>query len=573
MIERLRIRGLGVIDEAEIGLGPGLVAITGETGAGKTMVLTGLGMLAGQKVDAGAVRRDAERAEVDGEWLLAEPSIVEALEESGVEVEATPDGAVLVVGRSIASGGRSRATVGGRPVASGLLEDLAARLVAIHGQAEQQRLRQPGQQRDILDRFGGAAIARARAAFATVYEDWRGAAAALSELQARRGTLEREAAALAAGIADIEGLAPEPGEDARLDAEARVLANSGGLLEDVETARSALADDEGLAPIMATALRAIERAAGVDPALTELAQRLRETSTTLSDISVELAAYADGIDADPSRQSWVEQRRSDLAGLRRRYGSTIDDVLAWLEEAKATVALAGDADGREAELSARVAEGRIATVKAAGALTKARRAAAGDLAARVTAELAGLAMAEAEVTIDVRPAGEPEAFTPSGADEVAFLLRPHAGSDPRPLAKGASGGELSRIMLALEVALAGADPVPTFVFDEVDAGIGGRAAVEVGRRLARLSRTSQVIVVTHLPQVAAFADVHVVVAKGSDGVVTATSVQRVTGEERVTELVRMLSGLEASEAGAEHARELLSVAAAERDAAPNVARV
>lgn len=574
MIERIRIRGLGVIEDAEIELGPGLVAITGETGAGKTMVLTGLGLLAGKKADAGAIRRGADRAEVDGEWLIGDPALVRALEALGAELDPLDvEGATLVVGRALAAGGRSRATVGGRPVASGVLEDVAAVLVAIHGQADQQRLRQSVEQREILDRFGGATIAKALAAYDGAFQQWRAARRELDDLRGRRASLEREAAALAAGVADIDSVAPEPQEDVRLDAEARVLANSGALLDDVETARAALADDDGSSSILATALRSLERAAAVDPGLGALADQLRQASGALGDVAVELAAYADGLDADPARQAWVEQRRSDLAGLRRRYGATIDEVLSWREEARSTLDLAQGADGREAELEAEVESGRAATVNAARALTKARRAAAAELASRVTEELQALAMVDAEVSIDVVAEEHPEGFTASGADEIAFLLRPHAGSDPRPLAKGASGGELSRIMLAIEVALAGADPVPTFVFDEVDAGIGGRAAVEVGRRLARLSRTSQVIVVTHLPQVAAFADIHVVVAKGSDGSVTATSVSRVSGDSRVAELVRMLSGLEASEAGAEHARELLQAAAAEREpAAPGAGR-
>lgn len=563
MIERIRIRGLGVIDEAEIEFGPGLVAITGETGAGKTMLLTGLGLLAGQKSDAAAVRRGSERAEIDGEWLVRDSAIAGRLIALGAELEGEVPEAALVLGRSIAAGGRSRATVGGRPVSSGVLEELAGQLVAIHGQAEQQRLRQTSEQRDILDRFGGRPVARVFQEFSLAFSQWREATGDLADLLQRRSTLEREARALQAGIADIESVAPAPQEDDLLDAEARVLANSGSLFEDVEASRALIADDDGLAPSLASIVRNLERSAAVDPKLSDQLSRVRQAADALTDVAVDLAAYAGGIDADPSRQAWVEQRRSELSGLRRRYGATIDDVLTWLDEAKETVALVDGADDRQAQLEAKVASSAERTVKAARSLTKARAKTAKLLAERVTAELKALAMPEAAITIELTTALSPETFTVSGADDVAFMLQPHAGSDPRPLGKGASGGELSRIMLAIEVALAGADPVPTFVFDEVDAGIGGRAAVEVGRRLARLARTSQVVVVTHLPQVAAFADVHVVVSKGSDGSVTATSVRTVHGEDRVGELVRMLSGLEASEAGAEHARELLQVAVEE----------
>ena len=560
MIERLRIRGLGVIEAAEIEFGPGLTAITGETGAGKTMVLTGLGLLAGARADPGAVRRGGDRAEVDGEWWITQSAVRVSLEAAGAELDAGDGGAALVLGRSIAAGGRSRATIGGRPVGVGALETLAGLLVAVHGQSDQLRIRQAAQQRELLDRFGSCGDVRAT--YAAAYAQWREAERSLAELRSAAEVGAREVEALVAGIADIEAVGPEPGEDQRLDAEAKVLANSGALAEDIESARMAVADD--VLALLARAQRDLERAAAIDPQLAELATRIAEASTHLGELAVDLAAYGSGLDADPTRQAWVEQRRSELSALRRRYGSTIDDVLDWLARAQERLALVEGSDEREAELVEQARAGRERAWKAAAQLTKARERAARTLERRVSEELQALAMPDAQLSIALESVSDAGDLGPHGADEVTFLLRPHAGAEPRPIGRGASGGELSRIMLAIEVALAGADPVPTFVFDEVDAGIGGRAAVEVGRRLARLADTSQVVVVTHLPQVAAFADHHVVVSKGSDGSVTATSVREVTGEERVAELVRMLSGLEATQAGAEHARELLEVASADR---------
>jgi DNA repair protein RecN (Recombination protein N) len=294
-----------------------------------------------------------------------------------------------------------------------------------------------------------------------------------------------------------------------------------------------------------------------------IAARLSAVTGELGDIAHELVSYQASLDADPQRLAALEERRSQLGALIRRYGPTLDDVLAWWSASEALVAEVDGADGRETELALRASQLRREVQAAAGVLTAARVEAAGRLTAAVTAELVELAMPDADARVVVLTEPEPEQYGQEGADTVEILLRPHAGADLRPVAKGASGGELSRVMLALEVALAGEHSVPTFVFDEVDAGIGGRTAVEVGRRLARLAQDAQVIVVTHLPQVAAFADAHIVVSKGTDGSVTAATVRPVTGPERVAELVRMLSGLEGSESGAEHAGELLALAAEE----------
>jgi DNA repair protein RecN (Recombination protein N) len=325
------------------------------------------------------------------------------------------------------------------------------------------------------------------------------------------------------------------------------------------------ADEDVLSAVelLARAHRLVERAAALDPALAGHITAIDQLMAGTADAAGELSEYARGIDADPQLQAHIEDRRQLLSTLKRKYGPGLDDVLDWWARAEATVLEVDGSDARLEQLESTADGLRADVVELAGSISDGRRSAAVHLAAQVSVELRALAMPDAELHIDVNTGGDPEQFTFDGADDIAMLLRPHAGGEFRPLGKGASGGELSRIMLAIEVTLAGVETMPTFVFDEVDAGIGGKVAVEVGRRLARLARTAQVIVVTHLPQVAAFADRHVVVAKGSDGRITSASVQEVDGQDRVQELVRMLSGLEGSASGAEHAAELLALAALE----------
>lgn len=575
MISMLRIQGLGVIEDAQIPLEGGLTVLTGETGAGKTMVLTGLALLAGAKSDAAVVRKGSHSASVDGEWILpvaAHAELLQRLAEAGAEVDVEDDCAIVLLSRVVAVEGRSRGFAGGRSVPAGVLQEAAASLIAVHGQADQMRLRQVDRQRTILDRFGGEATLHALAQYRDAFSAWRRASSELAELTAAREARLRESAALSAGIEDIEAVAPMPGEDIELERQAARLAHAGSLIVDVMQAHDGLVGGEGqsegppadaMSAIVA-ATRVLERVVAIDGTLAESQARLREVASVVSDVAVELSSYAEGIDADPRQQAWVEERRSALSALRRRYGGSIDEVLEWLERARQAVnAISGDDERIESLASAM--DGLEARVRmTATHLTEVRIQAAAQLAAQVTGELAALAMADAVFSVDVRSRADLEDLTSSGADDVTFLLEAHPGSGALPVGRGASGGELSRVMLAIEVVLAGADPVPTFVFDEVDAGVGGRAAVEVGRRLARLGRTSQVLVVTHLPQVAAFADRHVVVTKDAGGLVTASTVRVVQGDERVAELVRMLSGLEGSEAGAAHAQELLELASRER---------
>jgi DNA repair protein RecN (Recombination protein N) len=558
VIEEMRLRDLGVIAEATLPIGRGFTAITGETGAGKTMVVTGLGLLLGQRADSGAVRSGAAQASVDGVWIVPEHgAVADRVREAGGSVEPLGDGtAELYVGRSVSSEGRGRATVGGRAAPAGVLADLADELVVVHGQSDQLRLRSAAAQREALDRFGGDEVQTARETYREAYEHWRAIDRELSGLTADRDARAAEAADLRAQLAEIEQAAPQPGEDAELAVRAERLANAEELRLAAAAAHDALSGD-GEVPdagtLLAEARRALERAH--DPALADLAVQAADLGYRTTDLAAALAGYlADLDETGPHELAAVEERRAVLTALVRAHGS-LDAAIALLDTGSARLAELDDDGDRIERLIAEREEAASALDEAAGVLTVARTEAAARLGGAVTTELRALAMPDARLSVVVTPGAE----TSSGRDDVAILLAPHSGTDPRPVARGASGGELSRVMLAIEVVIAGVDPVPTFVFDEVDAGIGGAAAIEVGRRLARLAEASQVIAVTHLAQVAAFANNHLSVVKASDGSVTASDVRRLEGPDREAEMARLLSGLSDSEAALTHARELLAL--------------
>ena len=562
MIEEMRLRDLGVIAEATLPMGPGFTAITGETGAGKTMVVTGLGLLLGQRADSGAVRAGAEQAEVAGVWIVPQIGpVADRVQDAGGSLEPLPgDDAELYVGRTIGREGRSRATVGGRTAPAGVLADLAEELVVVHGQSDQLRLRSGAAQRTAVDRFGGAEVADALAAYRDAWDRWRALDAELTMLTEDRDARIAEAEALRESLAAIAEAAPQPGEDVELAQRAERLAHVEELRAAAATAREALSselDAVDVAALTGEARRALERAGERDPVLAGFGEQLAELSYRASELAVDLSGYlADLDETGPQELDAVEERRAVLGTLIRRHGGTLDDVIQLAETGGARLAELDGDDDRIAELTAQRDAAASTLDGAAAVLTAARTAAAERLGASVTAELAALAMPDATLRVDVRPA-PPSA---EGRDEVALLLAAHAGAEPRPVARSASGGELSRVMLAIEVVIASTHPVPTFVFDEVDAGIGGAAAIEVGRRLARLAETSQVIAVTHLAQVAAFATNHLSVVKESDGSVTASSVRRLDGIDREAEMARLLSGLADSSTAIEHARELLQLA-------------
>jgi DNA repair protein RecN (Recombination protein N) len=577
VLEEMRIRSLGVIEDAVVELSPGFTAVTGETGAGKTMVVTSLGLLLGGRADPALVRTGAKSAVVEGRITVdAGSAVAVRAEDAGAEVE---DDGALLVSRTVSAEGRSRAHVGGRSVPVGLLGELAEDLVAVHGQTDQQGLLKPARQRAALDRYAGDAVTVPLAKYRAAYRRLREVAAELEELTTRARERAQEADLLRFGVQEIAAAEPLPGEDLDLAAEAERLGHAEALASAAAVAHATLAGNpEDPAGVDANALvvgaqRALDAVRSHDPALAGLAERLGEIGILVADVAGELAGYADGLDADPLRLAAVEERRAVLAHLTRKYGQDVNAVLDWAERSADRLGeLEGD-DERIAELAAERDALRSELGGLAQALTDARAEAAERFAAAVTVELAELAMPHARVSVATRRTDDPDgvdvggrtvAFGPHGVDDVELQLAPHPGAPARPIAKGASGGELSRVMLAVEVVFAGSDPVPTYLFDEVDAGVGGKAAVEVGRRLARLARSAQVIVVTHLPQVAAFADRQLLVEKTNDGSVTRSGVRVLESEERVRELSRMLAGLEDSKVGRAHAEELLAAARAAR---------
>ncbi len=576
MIAELRIRGLGVIEDAELTLGPGLTVLTGETGAGKTMVLTALGLLLGSRADTGAVRIDAGRAEVEGVVdVTVLPHVRARADDAGASVE---DG-LLVVGRTVSPGGRSRAVLGGRTVPTSVLVEIADDLVAVHGQSSQVALARPERQRALLDAYAGAAALELRDEVAAHHDRLAAIDAELHEIRTQARERAREADLLRHGLAEVESVAPQPGEDESLAAEESRLANADRLRTAAAQARTALAGDEAghdqtdALSLVAAARHALQTADDLDPDLADLAGRLASAAYALTDTAADLSSYLADLDADPARLDAVMQRRADLAHLYRRYGDDIPAVLAWAEQAAVRLAALDHDESRERELVAEHADVQADLTGAARELSRLRSEAAQRLADAVTSELASLAMPSATFTVELTRRDDPEglpvdgrrvAVSRSGVDHVQFMLAAHPSAPARPLGRGASGGELSRTMLALEVVLAAADPVPTLVFDEVDAGVGGSAAVEVGRRLARLARHAQVIVVTHVPQVAAFADVHVVVHKDTSGHVSASDVRVLDDADRAAELARMMAGIDATEVALEHARELLDAASSDR---------
>jgi DNA repair protein RecN (Recombination protein N) len=580
VLEELRIQGLGVIDDATLPIGPGLTAVTGETGAGKTMVVTGLLLLFGGRADAARVRVGADRASVDGRLELAPGSAaLERARDAGGELD---DHSGLILRRVVSSAGRSRAHVGGAPVPLAVLTELSDDLVAVHGQADQQRLTRPAQQRAALDRFAGLDLTEFRGAF----RRWREVEAELHQRTSSLGELRRESELLRFGIAEIDAVAPQPGEDVELTALASRLGHADSLVTAARSAHDLLLgspeipmpDGADVASLLAAAERQLRPVAGADAVLDEMAQRIAELAVAIVDAGAALGDYAEHLDADPERLAQIENRRAELKALVRKYTAgpeaDVDAVLQWHKDASQRLSEIDVSDEAIAELTAArdAAADRVADL--ASALTAARTTAAQRLGEAVTSELTGLAMSDAclQIRVQARPAATAPAVLrgdvgvgPDGADEVEFLLQAHPQSPVLPLGRSASGGELSRVMLALELCLADLDPVPTMVFDEVDAGIGGRAALEVGRRLARLARHCQVVVVTHLPQVAAYADRQIVVDRATDDEgVRASDVRVVEGEARTTELARMLAGGD-SAAALDHAAELLDRAKAERE--------
>ncbi|MBB5831683.1 DNA repair protein RecN [Brachybacterium aquaticum] len=567
MLSTLRIRQIGVIDDALLEFGPGFTALTGETGAGKTMIVTGLTMLLGGRLDRGRTRGSST---VDGTLALAgHTELAAALDELGADED---DGEVLVV-RRLTRDGRSRAQIGGVPVPIGTLARLVGTAVTVHGQSDQQRLRDPEEQRDALDRFAGESVGPLLERHREIWRERSALTERLTELDALLRERDRRGTALTEALERLEAADPQQGEDEALRAEIERLGNAEELRGAAGQAALALVgDDDGPAAgaLLDIASESLARAARTDATLAPLTERLDALRIELSDIAAELSRYADGIDASPGRIEEANERLHELTVLVRDIGPLLpgpdgpaEDITALLETSRTAAQELDRFEGAEEERTAAAArlealEGELD--EAATALTVARTEAAATLSAAVQEELRHLEMPDAAIRVDVSE----RSHRAHGRDEVTILLAPHPGADHLPVAQAASGGELSRVMLALEVALASSrsdrSAAPVFVFDEIDAGIGGRAALAVGQRLARLARHAQVIVVTHLPQVAAHASTHLQIVKSTDGGTTSSTVETLDRPGRIRELARMLAGDDASDVALAHAEELLDEA-------------
>jgi DNA repair protein RecN (Recombination protein N) len=588
MLSEIRIEALGAISAATAEFDRGLTVLTGETGTGKTMVVTGLHLLGGARADATRVRSGAGRAVVEGRFSTEDLDAVvgaqidEILESSGADRD--DDGSIIAL-RSVSRDGPSRAYLGGRSVPAKTLTGFTNGLLALHGQNDQLRLMRPDEQRGALDRFAGTAAALER--YRKLRDEWLVARRDLVDRTNRAREMAQEADRLKFALVEIDTADPTPGEDAALVADIRRLSELDSVREAAATARSALsgADSEAAAVDDHSASDAIGRAATAlegtgDNALTGLARQLTEVLSVIGDVSGELGLFLADLPSDASALETKLARQAELRSLTRKYAADVDGVLAWAAEGRRRLAQLDVSEEALAGLSGRVDQLAAQVSAAAAELSALRSSAASGLASAVTAELAGLAMADADFTVRVGtlpardddsaplrlPSGELVHAGSEGVDLVEFGFTARGGSqggtDVLPLHKSASGGELSRVMLALEVVLAASAEGTTMVFDEVDAGVGGRAAVQIGRRLARLARSHQVIVVTHLPQVAAYADTHLVVHSGG----AASEVRRLDDDERVAELARMLAGLGESDTGRAHARELLAAARSDREA-------
>lgn len=550
MLVELRIRNVAVIDTVSLPLGSGLNVLTGETGAGKSLIIGALGMLLGERAASDRVRSGADKASVEGVFDIADrPALRQALDERGIEV----DDDQLVLKREVGSGGRSRAWINGSPVTAGVLADVGSRLVSVHGQHDSRQLLDPEHQRDLLDEYAKAIASRDRvtAAYASV----AALRARERELEQRRHEATRRADYLRYVVQEIEEIAPVAGEDEQLDGEIRRLSHAEELQGLAAQSAAAISGDDGAAlSRLAVVRRALTSLARIDSGTERLQIGFDAAVYALDELGRELETYAATVEADPLRLRTLERRRDLLLGLMRKHGPTLADVLRAGVEARRELDLV---DGGALDLAA-IADARSAAegtlTEAAAELTRLRQRGAVELGRAVSALLPELGMREGEVRVVLAPL---DGVGAQGAESVTLLATLNAGSEARPLSRIASGGELSRVMLALSTVLARLQQVPTLVFDEVDAGVGGAVAWQVGALMRRVASHHQVLAISHLAQIAARAHHHIVVQKSDSGTVTTSDTTVVDGETRVVEVARMLGGDADREVSRAHARELL----------------
>ncbi|AKK03051.1 DNA repair protein RecN [Corynebacterium epidermidicanis] len=568
MLADLAIENLGVIPKANIELSPGLTVLTGETGAGKTMVVTGLRLLSGARADASRVRTGAKSATVEGRFITDELGPEQQQLAHSIVSEAggqADENGEVIASRTVQANGRSKAYLGGRGVPAATLHDFSETVLTIHGQNDQLRLLAPERQLEALDRFDPA-IGLLRENYLEVYREWKSLDKQLRERVEKRRELAQEVDRLQFAVEEIDAIAPEEGEDESLVADIRRLQDVDTLREQATTALVAIdgAEDDMEGSSASDLLGAAGSALlqSDDPALQQLAEQLVALTSELSDVSRELGAFLSDLPTDPEALDSMLQRQQQLKSLTRKYAPDIAGVLQWRDKAQQRLNSIDVSPDALEKLRSQAAEAEKNMMRAARALSKARVKAAQELAEAVTNEIHGLAMPKSRFEVSLSTSNP----RPTGIDEAEFQLAGAPELEARPLATSASGGELSRVMLALEVILSAGSSGETLVFDEVDAGVGGRAAVEIGRRLARLAKHNQVIVVTHLPQVAAYADTHLHVLKSVSDQASTSGVEELDGDRRVEELARMLAGLDDTDTGRAHAKELLERAQADRAA-------
>ena len=565
-LEEISIRNLGIIEQSELELGRGLNVLTGETGAGKTMILTALNLVLGGKSDSSLVRHGAERLVATAQFAITSDS-QEKLDEIGAEVE----GRTLIVTRTVTADGKSKASCGGVTVPAGTLADVTESLIEIHGQSANSQIVKPSRQRELLDRFGGSTIAQALHAYQEVFTSFLDLKERIKAMKASANKRDGEIAELEEFLAAWAKLKAVRNEPSAIDDEIQRLSS----VEDLRIASSgALAalesEESGALTLLHSARRYLDAAKGKDSRLEEIAERVAESLFILDDATSDLASYATGLEADPERLDSLQSRKAEINSFLKRWGSagsSDDELVALAAKAKSGREVVTDlkgGDDRIAELEKELAQIKKSLLQCATKLTSARADAALSLSTSVTSEIQALSMPHTRFFAEVNSPDytstlKESDFTTLGCDEIVMQIQGQIDGPKIALGKGASGGEMSRIMLGLEVVIAQSHPVGTYIFDEVDAGVGGKAAIEVGKRLHALAQNSQVIVVTHLPQVAAWADTHFVVRKSSDGSVVQSGVSKLEESGRVEEIARMLAGLEESSSAREHAAELLAL--------------
>ena len=558
-LEEITIRSIGVIDQSTLEISKGLTVLTGETGAGKTMILTALNLILGGKADSALVRKGSERLVASGRFSIPKSS------EHLFEDVLVEDGE-LIVTRTVASDGKSKATTNGVSATASTLSAVGENLVEVHGQAANQNITKSSRQRELVDRFAQIDLSNYQSALLD-YHELKERIIALKKSIAQK---DKELSELREFANAFKKLNTSPAEYSEIDGEIARLSSVEEFRVATAQAIAAIEDEEaGSLTSLGVARRALDAARGKDPLLEAIYQQLSESFFLLDDAQSALNSYQSKLEADPSRLDFLHARKADINALIKKFGGAgtheqeLSELAIRFKNSSDAIADLEGGDQRLQELEAQLTAHKKVLLTAAKGVSEMRSKAADKLSKLVTAEIQQLSMPHASFVAKVDSADysapKESDFTSNGCDEIAMFIQGHKDAPLVALAKGASGGEMSRVMLALEVVIATTHPIGTYVFDEVDAGVGGKAAIEVGKRLHQLAQHAQVIVVTHLPQVAAWADSHFVVTKNNDGVVSQSDVRNVSGEDRIEEIARMLAGLENSTSAREHATELLSL--------------